>query len=74
MLKSLLPLILGKGRIPYVEETKYFGARFDQRFTWNPHIQKSTNIATIAPGKCMKLRWKKLGTWLEDDTVITPQG
>lgn len=51
MLKSVRLIDL---RIPIAKEAKYLGVIFDQKLTWNVHIQKAINKASMVISRCRK--------------------
>lgn len=61
VLGGLKPLTLNNVRIQYSKEAKYLGVIFDQRLTWNPHIQKTTHKSIVALGRCRRMCGKNWG-------------
>ena len=60
-LEGLKSLVLNGVEIPCTCEAKYLGVIFDQKLTWNAHIQKVTQKATIALGRCRQMCGKNWG-------------
>lgn len=60
-LQGLKPPVLDGITIPFVQEAKYLGVLFDQRLTWNSHILKVANKASIGLGRCRRMCGKNWG-------------
>lgn len=45
ILEGLPSLMLGKERVLYIKKAKRLEILFDQRFTWNPHIEETISKA-----------------------------